>query len=61
MPHPRRLVLPVAALTGTLLLHACSQAPPDTSTDSSLAATSPPPPAKRTAGTTGKLPCCSHI
>jgi hypothetical protein len=29
MPHPRRLVLPVAALAGTLLLHACPQAPPD--------------------------------
>jgi hypothetical protein len=51
MPHPCRLVLPFAALAGTLLLHACSQAPPETATDSSLAAASPLPPAKRTAGT----------
>ena len=60
MPLPYRLVLPIAALAGTLLLHACSQAPPATSTDSSLAAAPPPPPAICTAGTTGKLPFCSH-
>ena len=47
----RRLVLPVAALAGTLLLYVCSQAPPDASTGSSLTAAPPPPPAKRTAGT----------
>ena len=51
MPHPRRHVLPVAALTGTLLLYACSQAPPDTSTDSTLAFAPTPTPAKRTVGT----------
>ena len=50
MPHPRRFVLPMAALAGILLLQACSQAPPDASIVSSLAAPLSSP-AKRTAGT----------
>lgn len=51
MPLPCRLVLPFAALAGTLLLQACSQAPPDTATDSSLAAAPAPAPTQRTIGT----------
>ncbi len=50
MPLPCRLVLPFAALAVTLLLHACSQAPPDTATDSSLAAAPAPTPTIRTTG-----------
>ena len=51
MPHPRRLVFPIAALAGTLLLHACSQAWPDSFTDSALAGAPAPAPTKRTSGT----------
>ncbi|MBC8082660.1 MAG: hypothetical protein H7Z21_05555 [Hymenobacter sp.] len=51
MPHPRRLVFSIAALAGTLLLHACSQAWPDSFTDSALAGAPAPTPAKRTTGT----------
>lgn len=51
MPLPYRLVLPIAALAGTLLLQTCSQAPPDTATDSSLAGALAPSPTKRTTGT----------
>ncbi len=42
--------LPLTALASTLLLHACSQASPDSSADSSLNST-PAPPTKRTTGT----------
>ncbi|SFQ82118.1 hypothetical protein SAMN04515668_4739 [Hymenobacter arizonensis] len=48
---PYRLVLHIVALAGTLLLHACSQAPPDTATDSSLADAPAPDPTQRTTGT----------
>jgi hypothetical protein len=46
MPYPHRLVLPIAALAGILLLQVCSQALPD----SFLAATPSPIPAKCTTG-----------
>jgi hypothetical protein len=48
---PRRLVLPVTDLVGTLLLHDCSQASSDTATDSTLASDPSPTPTKRTTGT----------
>lgn len=50
MPHlpNRRHLLPVTALAGTLLLHACSQASPDTAAADSPSA---PASAKRTTGT----------
>lgn len=51
MPLPCRLVLPIVALAGTLLLHACSQMPPDTAIDSPLAAAPFLIPTKRTTGT----------
>ena len=48
---PRRLVLPITALAGSLLLHACSQTAPDASADPALTAGSAPTPTKRTMGT----------
>ena len=51
MPHPRLLVFPIAALAGTLLLNACSQAWPDSFIDYALAGAPAPTPAKRTTGT----------
>lgn len=51
MLHPYRLVFPIAALVGTLLLHACSQAWPESFTDSALAGAPAHTPAKRTTGT----------
>ena len=47
----RRFVLPITALAGTLLLHACSQVSPDASADPALTAGSAPTSAKRTIGT----------